>query len=195
MVIFEKIEKNMELLIAEKWTYQDMVENLPPESRYEIINNELYEMPAPNTEHQRISRKVEFQLLSFVEKNQLGEVFDAPFDVVFDEDNTTQPDILFISNENLKNLNDKNFRGSPDLIVEIVSPSSVYRDQVAKGNLYAQHGVLEYWIIDPANQVVEILVLENGQYFLKDYLAENGTVKSQILQGFELKGENIFTKK
>ena len=185
----------MELLIAEKWTYQDMVENLPPESRYELINNELYEMPAPNTEHQRISRKVEFQLLSFVEKNQLGEVFNAPFDVVFDEDNTTQPDILFISNENLKNLNDKNFRGSPDLVVEIVSPSSVYRDQVAKGNLYAQHGVLEYWIVDPANQVVEILVLENGQYFLKDYLAEKGTVKSQILQGFELKGENIFTKK
>ena len=92
-------------------------------------------------------------------------------------------------------MTDKNFRGSPDLIVEIVSPSSVYRDQVAKGNLYAKNGVLEYWIIDPANQVVEILVLENEQYFLKDYLAENGTVKSQILQGFELKGDNIFTKR
>ena len=182
----------MELLIAEKWTYQDMVENLPPESRYEIINNELYEMPAPNTEHQRISRKIEVQLTLFVEKNQLGEVFDAPFDVVFDEDNTTQPDILFISNENLKNLNDKNFRGSPDLIIEILSPSSELRDKESKKELYLKFGVKEYWVIDPSILFVEIFAIENGQYIQKDFIVVNGVLSSQVLEGFEIIGDSFF---
>ena len=185
----------MELLIAEKWTYQDMVENLPPESRYEIINNELYEMPAPNTEHQRISRKVEFQLLSFVEKNQLGEVFNAPFDVVFDEDNTTQPDILFISNENLKNLTDKNFRGSPDLVVEIVSPQSELRDKEYKKTLYAKYGVKELWIIDPSVLFVEIFSLESGKYVQIDFIVFNGILSSQVLTGFEIVGDSFFDLK
>ena len=185
----------METLVAEKWTYQDMLENLPAGSCYELIDNELYEIPAPNTEHQRISGKIEFAFRLFLSKNNAGEVFDAPYDVRLDYDNVVQPDILFIKNDNLKNVTEKCFVGVPDLVVEIISPKSVYRDQVEKKDLYERFGVQEYWVIDPANQVIEVMYLEKSDYVLKDYLVEKGIVKSVLLNGFEVKGEEIFSVK
>ena len=185
----------METLIAEKWTYEDMLANLPADSCYELINNELYEMPAPNTEHQRIALKLVNKLFLFVENKNIGEAFITPYDVRLDYDNVIQPDILFIKNANLVNVTEKCFVGVPDLVVEIISPKSVYRDQVEKKNLYERFGVQEYWVIDPANQVIEVMYLEKSEYVLKDYLVEKGIVKSVFLNGFEVKGEEIFSIK
>lgn len=183
----------MELLVAEKWTYQEMLENLPADSCYELIDNELYEMPAPNTEHQRIALKLVTKLFSFIENKNIGEAFIAPYDVRLDYDNVIQPDILFIKKDNLINVTEKCFVGVPDLVVEIISPKSVYRDQVEKRDLYERFGVQEYWVIDPANQVIEVMYLEKLAYVLKDYLVEKGIVKSILLNGFDVKGEEIFS--
>lgn len=173
----------MELLVAEKWTYQEMLENLPADSCYELIDNELYEMPAPNTEHQRIALKLVTKLFSFIENKNIGEAFIAPYDVRLDYDNVIQPEILFIKKDNLINVTEKCFVGVPDLVVEIISPKSVYRDQVEKRDLYERFGVQEYWVIDPANQVIEVMYLEKLAYALKDYLVEKGIVKSILLNG------------
>lgn len=187
----------MEARIAQdkEWTYQRMVKELPEESRYEIINSELYDMsPTPNSEHQRISRELEFLLISFVKKNKLGEVFHAPFDTILDKRNVVQPDILFIANDNSKIITKKCIEGVPDLVVEIISPSSYYRDQVEKKDLYERFGVKEYWIIDPANKVIQIFILQENKYVLHAFIAEEGKVTSSVLQGFEVTIDDIINQ-
>ncbi len=181
----------------QKWTYNEMLEKLPAESRYEIINNELYDMsPAPNPKHQIISGELEFFLQSFTKKNPIGRAYHAPFDVFFDANNIVQPDIFFILNESVSKISDRGFEGAPDLIIEILSPSSVYRDQVEKKALYEKFQVPEYWVIDPANKVIEVLSLnESKGYFLFNYIVEKGIATSSLLEGFQVNAEEIFTGK
>lgn len=187
----------METKIAKdkKWTYDRMQNELPIESRFEIIDSELYDMsPTPNTEHQRTSRKLEILFIQFVEQNQLGEIFHAPFDVILDKKNVVQPDILFIAKDNLKVITKKCIEGVPDLVVEIISPSSFYRDQVEKKELYERFGVKEYWIIEPANKVIQIFTLQENKYMLHAFVAEEGKVTSTLLNGFEVNISEIINQ-
>ncbi|PKQ69791.1 Uma2 family endonuclease [Raineya orbicola] len=181
----------METLLK-TYTYQDFHNEFPAETRCEIIDNELFMPPAPNTEHQDISRDLSVEILLFVRNKQLGKIYIAPFDVILDENNVVQPDIIFISNENLKHLTKRGFEGVPDLVVEIISPSTFYRDSVEKKDLYEQFGVKEYWIVEPANKVIEIFTLQNGKYILHQFIAEQGKVQSKLLQGFEVDLKDIF---
>ncbi len=184
----------METLLK-TYTYQDLLTEFPAETRCEIIANELFMPPAPNTEHQDISGELEFLLRVFCKKNQIGKVYDAPFDVILDDSNVVQPDIVFISKENLQHLTKRGFAGVPDLVVEIISPSTFYRDSVEKKDLYEKFGVREYWIVEPANQVVEIFILKNEKYVLHQFIAEQGKVQSKLLEGFEIDLKDIFTSK
>ena len=84
------------IIEKKKYTYDDYIKT-PDDKRYELIEGELYMTPSPITNHQRISRKIEFFLEKFVTENELGEIFYAPYDVYFDDENVVQPDILFIS--------------------------------------------------------------------------------------------------
>lgn len=177
------------------WTYQRMAEELPAESRYEIINSELYDKsPTPNTEHQRISRKLEMLFILFVEQNKLGEVFHAPFDTILDKGNVVQPDILYVAKENSHIITKKCIEGTPDLVIEIISPSSYYRDQVEKKDLYERFGVKEYWIIDPAHKVIEIFTLKENKYMLHAFVAEEGKVESALLQEFKVHIHDIINQ-
>jgi len=178
--------------LEKNWTYQTLQEHFFEEVRCEIIANELFMSPAPNTEHQEVSGEIEFLLRTFCKKNKLGKIFDAPFDVIIDENNVVQPDLLFISNENLPKLTKRGFEGVPDLVVEIISPSTFYRDSVEKKDFYEQIGVSEYWLIEPANQVIEVFTLKNGKYQIFSLVVEKGVAKSKILQGFEVNSEEIF---
>ena len=136
-----------------KFTYEDYV-LMPEGKRYEIVEGELYMVPAPTTTHQRISRKLEEMLSRFVEERKLGEVFDAPIDVVFSETDIVQPDIIFISNENKNIIKEENIKGAPDLIIEILSPSSAQRDKTIKKKLYAKNGVKEYWLVYAQKMII-----------------------------------------
>ena len=137
------------IIEKKRYTYDDYLKT-PDDKRYELIEGELYMTPSPITNHQRISRKIEFLLEKFVTENELGEIFDAPYDVYFDDENVVQPDILFISKDRLNIIGDKNLQGAPDLVIEILSESNAYRDLIQKKKLYAMHGVKEYWIKEPA---------------------------------------------
>ena len=92
--------------------------------RYEILDGDLYATPAPVTRHQRISKKLQTALILALEETGLGEVYDAPIDVLFDEHSIAQPDIIFIRAERLKIIGEKRIEGPPDLVVEIFSPST-----------------------------------------------------------------------
>ena len=129
---------------------------------------------------------------SFVEENDLGWVYDAPFDVLFTDTDVVQPDIMFVSREREHILTPANVQGAPDLIVEILSPSSSTRDWRAKRELYAAHGVREYWIADPANRIVSILLLQNGVLEIEQTLTEDDTATSTVLDGFNVSLDSVF---
>ena len=106
-------------------------------------------VPAPSTSHQSVSRNLEFLIWNFVKQKGLGKVFDAPIDVVSDDDEVFQPDIVFIKSENQSIIGKNAIQGIPGLIVEIVSPSSTFYDTIEKKDIYRKYGVKEYWIIFP----------------------------------------------
>lgn len=119
------------IIEKKKYTYEDYLKT-PEDKRYELINGELLMTPSPVPQHQRISGRLEFMLRRFIIERNLGEVFDAPCDVYLDGENVVQPDILFISRDKLGIIGEKNIQGAPDLVIEIISENSVYRDMVQK---------------------------------------------------------------
>jgi Uma2 family endonuclease len=111
--------------------------------------------------------------------------------VIFSEDNTAQPDILFIAKENA-GITKSHVFGAPDLAVEILSPSSIRRDRYDKLEQYARFGVKEYWIVDPANRSIEILALRDGRYAVHAHATETGAVSSLVLSGFTFDVAQVF---
>jgi Uma2 family endonuclease len=166
---------------------------------YEIICGEKIMTPAPLFEHQNISKKL-FRILDrFVEDNNLGTILYAPFDVFLDAENVVQPDILFISNENLDKIKGQ-FWGAPDLVIEIISSSSKYLDTVKKKDLYQRFAVKEYWLVDPKYRNIEIFTLdENNNYYLhaEEFIdelnpAEKKVITSKLFDKLEITLNNIF---
>jgi Uma2 family endonuclease len=173
------LEKN-----AKRWTYEEYY-RLDDDQRYEIINGNLLMAPAPDTWHQDWSRELFHIIDQHVRDHKSGKVFYAPLDVVLDEANTVQPDIVFISTANTRIIQRRAIFGAPDLLVELVSPSSVRRDRYDKKALYAQFGVKEYWIGDPANKSLEILTLNERRYELHGSAEISGKITSLVLKGLQ----------
>ncbi len=174
-----------------KITYADYLK-IDDNNRYEIFNGELCMVPAPSTSHQSISRNLEFLIWNFVKQKGLGNVFDAPIDIVFDDDEVFQPDIVFIKSENQSIIGKNAIQGVPDLIVEIVSPSSTFYDTVEKKEVYGKYGVKEYWLVFPDEKVIEIFILGKEGYLEFCKSKKEGIVKSKILEGLEINSKDVF---
>jgi len=175
-----------------KFTYKDY-KSLPESEtkRYELIEGELIMVPSPVTYHQRISRKLEFLLEDFVEKNKLGEIFYAPYDVHMGE-NVVQPDILFVSKEHSYVIVKEEIKGAPDLVIEILSPATAERDRTIKRTLYARYGVQEYWIVDPEEKTVEVLTLKKEGYETFGIYKMQDTLTSPLLSGLSINLTKVF---
>lgn len=169
---------------AKRWTYEEYY-RLDDNQRYEIIDGNLLMAPALDTWHQDWSRELSMLVVTHVKRHKLGKVFIAPVDVVLDEENTVQPDLVFVATASLGIIQRRAIFGTPDLLVELVSPSSVRRDRYDKKELYARFGVKEYWIGDPANQSLEILTLKDGRYELHCAAELKGKLTSLRLAGLE----------
>ncbi len=174
-----------------KYTFEDYL-NISDDKRYELIEGELLMTPSPVPGHQRISGKLEFELRKFITENNLGEVFDAPCDVYLDKENVVQPDILFISKERLGIIGEKNIQGAPDIVIEIISESSAYRDLVQKKRLYARFGVKEYWIVIPEEESIEIYILMDNTYHLNKTYSKDDILESPCLKDLKIKLKEIF---
>lgn len=174
-----------------RYTYEDYLKT-PDDKRYELINGELIMTPSPVPNHQRISGKLEFVLRKFITGNNLGEVFYAPCDVYLDNENVVQPDILFISKDRLNIIGEKNIQGAPDLVIEIISENSVYRDVVQKKKLYAKFNVKEYWIVIPEEKEVEVYVLKGEAYRLYKTYTKVDILESAPLKGLKIALKEIF---
>ncbi|BCX88459.1 hypothetical protein MIN45_P0828 [Methylomarinovum tepidoasis] len=174
-----------------RWTYEDYLA-LDDERRYEIINGELLTVPAPSSFHQRYSRNLEVLLFEFVRERKLGHVFHAPIDVILSPENVVHPDILFVARERRDIIQERGIFGPPDLVVEIVSPSSVHRDYALKQRLYERFGGREYWLVDPGNRTVDVLGLDGDAYASVSFASGEGAVTSNVLDGLAVTLEAVF---
>ncbi len=189
-----KVKETTELYTTKKkrLTYKDYL-NLPDDGqRYELIHGELVMTPAPVPLHQEVLLKIAKQFSDFLEKNPLGQLFIAPCDVVLDSVNVVQPDIFFISQKRTRIITDKNIQGAPDLIIEIISPTTAYYDLVSKKDVYQQFGVREYWLVDPIRRSVQVLVLTDGKWVVDQEVIGDGSVASRLLPEFRISLSTIF---
>jgi Uma2 family endonuclease len=184
-----------QLDLTKLYTYKDYL-TWQFKTRIEIIKGRIFKMsPAPSPIHQEVATALSAELYTFL-KGKKCKVYTAPFDVRLDSDNNgthtvVQPDISVICD--LNKIDDKGCLGAPDLIVEIISPSTAKKDLHEKYDLYERSEVKEYWIIHPYERTLTCFLLdENGKYQPRKPLTEGDTVKSKLLGGFELQLSSIF---
>ena len=183
----------MEQLREERrYTYADYCK-WDDDERWELIDGVPYAMsPAPRPRHQGIIGEVHRQLATFL-KGKPCKVFVAPFDVRLsaedDDDTVVQPDILVICDR--AKIDDKGCNGAPDLIIEVLSPSSAGRDKWVKFNAYRRAGVREYWIVDPDSGTVAVHILEGEKYVTSAY-GDTDTVPVEVLPGCEILLGDVF---
>jgi len=176
---------------AVRFTYQDYLQ-LPEDRRYEIIEGDLFMVPAPSPYHQQVSRNLERYLDSFVAAQDLGEVFYAPCDLLLSETDVVQPDLFYISEARRSIIKDKNIQGAPDLVIEILFPATAERDRGVKQKLYARVGVVEYWLVDTTAKTLEVLTLSAGRYQRAGLYAQQDVLVSPLLPGLTIPLAKIF---
>jgi Uma2 family endonuclease len=140
-----------------KLTYDDFVLFPDDGMRHELIDGEHYVTPSPNRKHQKVSGNLHLLIAGWLEEHPIGQIYYAPFDVVFSRFDVVEPDLLYMSNERAAEvLTHANVQGAPEIVIEIGSPGTRNRDQTIKRHLYERTGVSEYWIVDPELDVVRV---------------------------------------
>ncbi len=168
------------------------------EERLELIKGWIYKMSAPTAKHQSISMFLGSTIHQFL-KTKPCKVFAAPFDVRLtknkstkDEDVETvvQPDIVVICD--LSKIDSRGCIGSPDLVVEILSPSNNKVEIKKKFDLYEENQIKEYWIVHPEEKTVIVYSLQNNKYIGSRLYGEDDLIVTEVLQGIEIKAEDLF---
>ncbi len=145
----------------ELFTAADYREMPDDGKRYQLVEGELIMAPAPNTFHQIVQGNLLYLLKSYLQRHPIGTVLGAPCDVYLDEHNVFQPDVLYVSGEHAARIRDEGIHGAPDLVVEILSPSSAAIDRRKRAH-FAAAGTVEFWQIDPAlRQIQRFVFAEN----------------------------------
>jgi Uma2 family endonuclease len=162
--------------------------------RYEIIDGELYVSPSPFPIHQRVSRNLFRILDAHVTRRGLGEVFYAPIAVVLNKRSTVEPDLVFLASDHADFVQEKAIFGAPDLLVEVLSPSSGSQDRVIKKGLYERSGVAHYWIVDPRKQVLQAFRLDGGAYVLETEVTGRRTFRPSLFPGLTVRLADVWAE-
>lgn len=184
----------------ERYTFADVLE-WPDDERAELINGEIFLMaPSPSRGHQGISVELTRQFANYLEGKKC-KAYHAPFDVRLfekegdapeDVDTVVEPDLVVICDPS--KLDDRGCKGAPDMVVEILSPSTQRHDRLVKLGLYQRAGVREYWIVNPEDQTVQVLTLSNGLLLPHEVYDRQGVAKVNVLDGCFIELSKVFAE-
>ena len=145
-------------------TIFEVWESLPEGTLCQLINNNIVMSPSPTDLHQLILGDIYFEMKDVIKKKKLGQLRVAPYDVHFSGRNIYQPDIVFIATENLHLIESKGLFGVPDIVIEILSPSTAHYDEGDKRAIYEQYCVKEYFMVEPTTKKVTALFLKGKEF-------------------------------
>lgn len=184
----------------QRYTYKDYL-TWDEEERWELLDGIPYNMsPAPSRKHQECVGELYRHFANYLEGKKC-QAFIAPFEVCLllnnqssneEIENVVQPDVLIVCNE--KKLNDRGCKGSPDLVVEVLSPATAKKDRNEKLKLYEQAGIKEYWIVDPIHETIEVFALQNGKYGHAETYSNIDELQVGIFEDLMIDLKNIFKK-
>jgi Uma2 family endonuclease len=173
-------------------TYDELLARIPESNRpSELWDGELIMSPAPSLQHQKIALAFYRRLHEWVARHDLGEVYAAPLDMVLSPHCVMQPDVAFVARDRL-DVARRAIEGPADLVAEVISLGGRERDRIRKRDLYEQHGVKEYWIIDPEPRTIEVLVLDTAGYRRTGCFRSGDHASSRLLPGFEAAVDELF---
>ena len=175
-----------------KWKFEEYVE---------LIRGKIFPMSAPMSQHQRLVGNLYLELGSYLKGKQC-QIFIAPFDVRFptyddngelvaDTDTVVQPDLCVICD--LGKIDRRGCNGAPDMVVEVLSPSTAKKDLNEKFNLYEEAGVKEYWVIFPDSQAINVYLLQDGKYVVRDVYEEDAKIPVATLPDLVVDLADVFT--
>jgi Uma2 family endonuclease len=176
---------------AKTWTYEDLF-TLPDDGkRYEIIEGELFEMPAPTFEHSTAVMNLIALFLPVV-TSLGGLIRTAPLDVFIPGGNPVQPDIVILLPDRLHLIRSRGIEGPPNVVMEVLSPSNPGHDRIRKRLLYARAGVDEYWLVSPEAAIIEVWVREGDAFRLFGRAGEDEPVRSKIFGDLSFPASAVF---
>jgi len=179
--------------VQPRFGYRDLLAMPEDGRRYEIHGGDLVVVPSPLLRHQIAAMEI-VTLLNDYRRKCGGVAVTAPFDIVFDEYDVVQPDVVFFRAERLHLLDPNSVaRAAPDIVVEVLSPSTAAIDRGRRMEMFARYGVSEYWIVDPVGRQVEVHVLEDGAYRQAQVATGGDIVRSVLLPDLTFTAAGIFT--
>lgn len=174
-------------------TYQDLLAMPEDGKRHELIDGVYYVSSAPRPLHQVVLTLLTALLGRHLDDQPLGQLLIGPVTVVFSDTDVVEPDLIYIARERLGIVTEINVSGgAPDLVVEILSPSTRRRDLVLKRRLYESRGVGEYWIVDPRAATVQVLRLDGGSYRAAAVLGAGDELTTPLLPGLAVPLDAVF---
>lgn len=159
---------------------------------YEVIDGELHVTPAPDWGHQVFVTNLAAVLATFVKRHRLGHVVVAPTGVVLGEETGVEPDVIFISSARSDIISRRGVEGAPDLVVEVLSPSTAARDRGIKMRAYAAAGVPHYWMANPVTRSVEVHRLGEHGYELVAVFSTGDILRSDLFAGLEIPLDDLW---
>lgn len=171
-------------------TYRDLVrlrKQATDTCRREIIDGELYVTPSPSVSHQRVVGRLFRWLSGHVELHGLGEVFVAPLDVIFSKHSVVQPDIIYLTLDQVARIPRRGVAEPPTLVIEVLSPGTSRYDRGQKRALYERMGVLHLWFVDPVGRNLEAHALRAGRYELVAAVAGDAEFQPALFPGLVLR--------
>ena len=175
--------------IDRKYTIKDYM-GWPEDERWELIDGTAYNMtPAPTFRHQQLVGSF-YRILADKLKGKSCVAAISPIDVVLSPSDVVQPDVVVVCDK--KKITEANIQGAPDIIVEVLSPSTALRDKREKKALYEKHGVREYIIVDSLDNYLERYVLKDGVYGISEVFGPADMLVLQCLEGIEIRLGEVF---
>jgi Uma2 family endonuclease len=172
-------------------TYEDYCLLPNDRNRYEILDGELSVTPAPRTKHQSISSHLHRILANYVVAKQLGDVYAAPTDVILAPTTVVQPDLIFIGNDRRHIVTERAIEGAPNLVIEILSPTTHRTDRLTKAQLYAKYQIPAYWLVDPDQRSLEAYEMVIDHYNLIASARDAEVFAPRLFPGLAILGVSL----